>query len=87
MFPGTASPTARFLAAQTWFASLPHADQERVAGSLLHHTGRRGDVMLLADAPVEGWYAVLSGLVKLQTQIGQWAFIDLFVCGLRRLVW
>lgn len=68
MFPGTASPTARFLAAQTWFACLPLADQERVAGSLLHHTGRRGDVMLLADSPVEGWYAVLSGLVKLQTQ-------------------
>jgi CRP-like cAMP-binding protein len=68
MFPGTASPTARFLAAQTWFAGLTHGNQEQVLGSLLHRTGKRGDVMLHADAPVEGWYAVLSGLVKLQTK-------------------
>jgi len=68
MFPGTTSPTTRFLAAQPWFASLQQDDQLRVAESLLHRTGKRGDVMLCADAPVEGWYAVLSGLVKLQTK-------------------
>ncbi len=67
MFPGTATPTARFLSTQTWYASLAPSAQQEVAGSLLHQTGKRGDVMLPADTQVEGWYAVLTGLVKLQT--------------------
>lgn len=35
--------------------------------SLLLSTAKKGEVMLQADTPVEGWYAVLSGLVKLQS--------------------
>jgi CRP/FNR family cyclic AMP-dependent transcriptional regulator len=67
MFPGTASPTARFLASQPWFCSLPIATQIQVTENLLHTQGKRGEVMLKADTQVEGWYAVLNGLVKLQS--------------------
>jgi len=67
MFPTTASSTSRFLAAQPWFAGLPRLTQMRVDESLLRTTGRRGDVMLQANAKVEGCYAVLSGLIKVQT--------------------
>lgn len=67
MFPGTASPTARFLASQSWFSSLPIATQIQVASNLLHTKGKKGEVMLKADTQVEGWYAVLNGLVKLQS--------------------
>lgn len=41
--------------------------QTRVTDSLLHRTAKKGKVMLKADTEVEGWYAVLSGLVKLQS--------------------
>lgn len=67
MFPNTASSTSRLLAAQPWFAGLPGLTQTRVSESLLRTTGRRGDVMLHANAKVEGCYAVLSGLIKVQT--------------------
>lgn len=67
MFPGTTSPTARFLATQPWYACLPLATQEHVHASLLHIPAKKGEMMLQADTPVEGWYAVLSGLVKLQS--------------------
>lgn len=67
MFPSITSPTSRFLAAQTWFTCLPLATQTRVFESLVRTTGKKGDIMLPANAPVAGWYAVLSGLVKLQS--------------------
>lgn len=67
MFPSTALSTSRFLAAQSWFASLPHSTQKHVGENVLRTTGKKGEVMLQANAPVEGWYAVLSGLVKLQS--------------------
>jgi CRP/FNR family cyclic AMP-dependent transcriptional regulator len=67
MFPGIASPTARFLASQSWFASLPLATQDQVTQNLFLAKGKKGEVMLQADTQVEGWYAVLTGLVKLQS--------------------
>ena len=67
MFPSTALSTSHFLATQSWFASLPHSTQNHVGENVLRTTGKKGDVMLQANAPVEGWYAVLSGLVKLQS--------------------
>lgn len=67
MFPCTASPTSRFLASQSWFSGLPLLTQTQVLESLWVSTAKKGDVMLQADMPVEGWYAVLSGLVKLQS--------------------
>jgi CRP-like cAMP-binding protein len=67
MFPCTASSTSRFLASQSWFSALPLLTQTQVLESLWVSTAKKGDVMLHADTPVEGWYAVLSGLVKLQS--------------------
>jgi CRP-like cAMP-binding protein len=67
MFPGTVSPTARFLASQSWFASLPLTTQDEITQNMLLTKGKKCEVMLQADTQVEGWYAVLNGLVKLQS--------------------
>lgn len=67
MFPDTASITTRFLASQPWYTGLPRARQMQVFDSLLHRTATKNEVMLQADTEVEGWYAVLSGLVKVQS--------------------
>jgi CRP/FNR family cyclic AMP-dependent transcriptional regulator len=67
MFPGTDSPTMRLMASQTWFARLPLATQAHILGSVFHITGKKGELMLPANVPVQGWYAVLTGLVKLQS--------------------
>jgi CRP-like cAMP-binding protein len=67
MFPSTALSTSRFLAAQPWFTGLSHSTQEHVGENVVRTTAAKGDVMLQANVPVEGWYGVLSGLVKLQS--------------------
>lgn len=67
MFTTPHSSSARFLAAQPWFARLPLATQQQVSDSLVQTSGKKGEVMLPAQAPVAGCYAVLSGLVKLQS--------------------
>jgi CRP/FNR family cyclic AMP-dependent transcriptional regulator len=67
MFPDTTLSPLRFLAAQPWYATLPRATQMRVETSLWRISGKKGDVMLQANAPVAGWYAVYSGLIKVQT--------------------
>lgn len=67
MFPGTDDLASRFLAAQPWYACLPWSTQTRLIESLLRRSGKKGAVMLPAGAQVEGWYGVLSGLVKLQS--------------------
>lgn len=67
MFPCTVSSTSRLLAAQPWFTSLSRVAQVQVEDQIFVVKGKKGDVMLPAHAPVEGWYGVLSGLVKLQS--------------------
>lgn len=67
MFTSPDSSSSRFLAAQPWFSRLPRSAQMRVAESLLRRSARRGDVMLHANERVAGCYAVLSGLIKIQT--------------------
>ncbi len=64
-------PATRFLAMQPWFAALPVESQTRVAERVFTQAGSKGDVMLAAGSPVKGWYAVLSGLVKLQSPSAQ----------------
>jgi CRP-like cAMP-binding protein len=62
------APTAqRFIEAQPWFASVPAALQERLRGEVLSTQGDKGAVMMPAGSPVQGWHAVLSGLVMLQS--------------------
>jgi CRP-like cAMP-binding protein len=43
----------------------------RVTEEVSTHWGDKGDLLLRAGEPVEGWYAVVSGLAKLQSQSPQ----------------
>ncbi|CAN7454699.1 Crp/Fnr family transcriptional regulator [Acidovorax sp. Leaf78] len=62
------APTAqRFIEAQPWFASVPAALQERLRAEVFSIQGDKGAVMMPAGSAVQGWYAVLSGLVMLQS--------------------
>ena len=63
----SAPSASRFIAAQPWFASVSAAMQERLRAEVLAVQGEKGDVMLPAGSAVDGWYAVLSGLVMLQS--------------------
>jgi CRP/FNR family cyclic AMP-dependent transcriptional regulator len=56
-----------FVASQPWLDRLPHTLRTRVINEVFSIKGDKGDVLLRAGEPVMGWYAVLSGLVKLQT--------------------
>jgi CRP-like cAMP-binding protein len=72
MFPHDLSrPPQQFLRMQPWFGQLPDAQQERVAASVFTLHGGKGEVLLHADEQVKGWYAVLSGLVKIQSESAQ----------------
>jgi CRP/FNR family cyclic AMP-dependent transcriptional regulator len=62
-----ASMHHRFLSGQPWFASLAAEHQARLLERTFTQDGRKGEVLLPAGVPVKGWYAVLSGLVKLQS--------------------
>ena len=63
----SAPSASRFIAAQPWFASVSAAMQERLRAEVFAVQGEKGDVMLPAGSAVDGWYAVLSGLVMLQS--------------------
>lgn len=59
---------ARFLRMQPWLAELPPPAQESVIRASYTVHGKTGDVMLPWQERSEGWYAVLSGFVKLQSR-------------------
>ena len=62
------TPSAeRFKACQPWLASVPTDLQERLHHGVYSTEGAKGDVMLPAGSAVEGWHAVLSGFVMLQS--------------------
>ncbi len=63
----SAPSASRFIAAQPWFANVSATMQERLRTEVLAVQGEKGDVMLPAGSAVDGWYAVLSGLVMLQS--------------------
>jgi len=63
----TLPPAPRFISAQPWFASVPTALQERLREEVFAVQGDKGAVMMPAGSAVEGWHAVLSGLVMLQS--------------------
>lgn len=66
------APTAqRFIEAQPWFASTPLAVQERLRAEVFAQQADKGAVMMPAGTPVQGWHAVLSGLVMLQSPAGK----------------
>ena len=62
------APTAqRFIEAQPWFASAPLAVQDRLRTEVFAQQADKGAVMMPAGSAVQGWHAVLSGLVMLQS--------------------
>jgi CRP/FNR family transcriptional regulator, cyclic AMP receptor protein len=68
MFHDISRPSTQFLRGQRWFAELPAQVQDQLSDRVYTVQGNKGDVLLHAGEPVKGWYAVLSGLVKLQSQ-------------------
>jgi CRP/FNR family transcriptional regulator, cyclic AMP receptor protein len=68
----SASPSgSRFISGQPWFASVPAALQERLRDEVFAVHGEKGQVMMRAGSAVQGWHAVLSGLVMLQSPTSQ----------------
>jgi CRP/FNR family cyclic AMP-dependent transcriptional regulator len=61
-------PATQFLQAQSWMAGLPGDLRQRVADSVYTLEADKGETMLRAGDEVKGWYAVLYGLVKLQSE-------------------
>ena len=67
-FSGSHPPTEHtFLAAQPWFGPLPSQLQQRVLRDCTTLHAEQGSVALQAGEVTQGWYAVLQGLVKLQS--------------------
>lgn len=64
----TAMPAAqRFLRTQPWHAGLPSGLQQQVDSGVQVVQAAKGETVLPAGEMVQGWYAVLSGLVMLQS--------------------
>lgn len=68
MLANVTRPDIHLLTAQPWFRRLPTNMASRVVEEVFTLWGDKGDVMLRAGEPVEGWYAVVTGLVKLQSR-------------------
>lgn len=71
MFHDISRPSTQFLAMQPWFAHLPEETQTRISERVFTLAANKGNTLLRAGDEVKGWYAVLSGLVKLQSQSAQ----------------
>lgn len=68
MFHDISQPATRFLQLQPWYARLPAQTQARLVDRVFCIEGAKGAVLLPAGGEVQGWYAVISGLVKLQSE-------------------
>lgn len=60
-------PAIRFISAQPWFGCVPATLQERLRNEVFAVQSDKGAVVMPAGSAVEGWHAVLSGLVMLQS--------------------
>lgn len=67
MFHAMSSLSTRFLHMQPWHAHLGAEQQARLQANVTLLEGRKGEVMLRSGEPVQGWYGVVAGLVKLQS--------------------
>ncbi|MES2511501.1 MAG: Crp/Fnr family transcriptional regulator [Pseudomonadota bacterium] len=66
-FDAAFTSASQFLKAQPWFRHLSPEQQAQISASVFTRQGKKGEVLLRSGDEVEGWYAVLSGLVKLQS--------------------
>ena len=67
MFCDPTSPARQFLAAQPWFAQTPLDVQQRLQDGVEVWSVDKGSIALVAGEPARGWYAVLYGLMQLQS--------------------
>lgn len=67
MLTSPATLGAAFILSQPWHSALAPAMQRDVLAHLTLLKGEKGACLLPMGASVNGWYAVLSGLVKLQS--------------------
>lgn len=67
MFPNNHMPVSNFLAVYPWFSQLTRSQQDQLCERIESIKGKKGEVLLQANVPVCGWYAVFSGLIKIQT--------------------
>ena len=79
MFAAELSPTARCLSHQKWFRELPVDLQQLVQTQAFLVRAAKGEIALQAHKPVDGWYGVAQGLVKIASSQGaqQSTFIGL----------
>lgn len=63
----TLSNAQILLRSQSWFVSLDPPRKAAIEEASFILEGLRGDLILRANEPAEGWYGVVSGLVKLQS--------------------
>ena len=61
-------PGVQLILAQPWMAGLAPDQHQRIVESVFTIQGNKGEAILRAGDQVQGWYAVLTGLVKLQSQ-------------------
>lgn len=79
MFPTISRSSTQFLEKHLWFRQLPDERQADISDRALSLEGNKGEVLLHAGAKAQGWYAVLSGLVKLQSQPCQQGRVSAFI--------
>lgn len=70
MFSASTNPVTRFLAAQPWVGGLPVRQQQTLEAAVFTLRARKGTTVLPANESAQGWYAVLSGLVKIESDVG-----------------
>jgi CRP-like cAMP-binding protein len=67
MLTSPSTLAANFVRNQPWYGALAPALQHEVLAHLTLIKGHKGECLLPTGSPVRGWYAVLSGLAKLQS--------------------
>ncbi len=51
--------------AQSWYAALPSDQKGQITSQVISLSAKRGQVILPANESTQGWYGVVSGLVKI----------------------
>ncbi len=62
------SPARVFLSQQPWFGSLEGSMRQTLVDAMLMQRASRGELLIRRGTPVDAWWAVLSGMAKLQTE-------------------
>ena len=67
MILDTRHPAAVFLYGQIWFEQLPPLQRNELLDSMVLRKASKGGVLLQNGEPIDGWFGVMSGMIKLQT--------------------